>query len=89
MAEVTKNGPAEAAGLQGSTRQGMINGQAVAIGGDVLIRIDGVAIERFEDLTSYLSQRTSAGQTVTLDVLRNGQTIQVQVTLGTRPTTTD
>ncbi len=89
VAEVTANGPAEAAGLRGSNRQGMVGGQAIAIGGDVVVGIDGVAIERFEDLTSYLSQHTSAGQTVTLDVLRDGQPLQVQVTLGARPTTTD
>jgi S1-C subfamily serine protease len=86
VAEVTGGGPAQTAGLHGNNQQGVINGQAVGIGGDVVVAIDGSPIERFEDLTNYLAFETSAGQTVTLDVLRNGQQIQVPVTLGTRPT---
>ena len=86
VAEVTGGGPAQAAGLRGNTRQGVINGQAVAVGGDVVVAIDGAPVERFEDLTNYLAFQTDAGQTVVLDVLRNGQAIQVPVTLGVRPT---
>ena len=86
VAEVTGGGPAQAAGLRGNTRQGVINGQAVAVGGDVVIAIDGAPVERFEDLTNYLAFQTDAGQTVVLDVLRNGQQIQLPVTLGVRPT---
>ena len=86
VAEVTGGGPAQAAGLRGSNRQGVINGQAVAVGGDVVIAINGAPVQRFEDLTNYLAFQTDAGQTVVLDVLRNGQQIQLPVTLGVRPT---
>jgi 2-alkenal reductase len=38
------------------------------------------------DIIAYLANSTSVGQTVTLTILRNGQSQSVQVTLGSRPT---
>jgi 2-alkenal reductase len=37
------------------------------------------------DIIAYLAIHTQVGQTVTLTVLRNGQTQTVQITLGSRP----
>ncbi len=83
VATVVAGGPAEKAGLQPATVDA--TGTPTAVG-DIITGIDGKPITRFEDLVSYLSDNTQPGQTVTLTVLRNGQEIQVQVTLGTQPT---
>ncbi len=82
IATVVSGGPAEKAGLQPA--QVDANGNPTAVG-DIIIGIDGKPVTRFEDLVSYLYSNTQPGQSVTLDVLRNGQQIQVQVTLGTQP----
>ncbi len=82
VATVVSGGPADKAGIKGATVDQ--NGNPTAVG-DIITGINGTKIVRFEDMVSYLYAKTQPGQTVTLDVLRNGQTIQVQVVLGTQP----
>ncbi len=82
---VTSGGPAEAAGLQGTTQQVTQDGHPIEIGGDVITAVNGQPVKNFDDLLVYLSLQTSPGQQVTLTILRNGQNRDIQVTLGTRP----
>jgi serine protease Do len=82
---VTPNSPASKAGLQGGTQTQTLNGNQVSLGGDVITAVDGQAVTRFEDLTSYLLNNTKAGQTINLTILRNGQQMNVQLTLGVLP----
>lgn len=84
--EVTPNGPADKAGIQGSAKSVTIQGQQTNVGGDVIIAIDGQPVKSFDDLASYLYTNTEVGQTVTLTVLRQGQQKQIEVTLGSVPT---
>jgi 2-alkenal reductase len=86
--DVSSGTPAEQAGLRGSRNQTTISGQAVPVGGDVIIAADGQAIRRMEDLTSYLFNNTQVGQTVTLTLLRQGQEQTAEVTLGALPSST-
>jgi serine protease Do len=82
---VTPNSPASKAGLQGGTQTQTLNGNQVSLGGDVITAVDGQAVTRFEDLTSYLLNNAKVGQTVNLTILRNGQQMNVQLTLGVLP----
>jgi serine protease Do len=68
---IVAGSPAEQAGLQA---------------GDIITAVDGTSLDATHPLDLVISQ-FSPGQTVTLDVLRNGQATQVQLTLGTRPVT--
>jgi serine protease Do len=79
--DVTPGGPADQAGIQGSTGTAQILGQEVPVGGDVIIAINGQPVKTFEDLVAYLANQTSVGDTVTLTVLRDGQQMQISVTL--------
>jgi serine protease Do len=83
VATVVTGGPAEKAGLKGATVDA--NGNPTAAG-DIITGIDGKPVTTFEDLVSYLSSSTQPGQTVTLNILRNGKDVQVKVILGTQPT---
>ncbi len=83
---VVAGGPAANAGLQGSNTTVTINGVQGTVGGDVITAINGTAITSMSDLITYLELNAQAGQSVTLSIIRNGQTQSVQVTLGTRPT---
>jgi S1-C subfamily serine protease len=85
--QVSAGGPAEKAGLRGSTQQATINGQGVNVGGDVIIAIDNQPVKTFDDLVAYLFSSTSVNQTVTLTILRDGQQQNIQVTLAARPAT--
>ena len=46
--------------------------------------MDGHPVKMFSELMSYLINSTRPGQVVTLSVLRGGQPVDVQVTLGVR-----
>ena len=85
VATTTPGSPADEAGLRGSDRQASIDGLEVAVGGDVIVAIDGEQIRTFEEMVSYLARNTEVGQTVTLTVLRDGQQQDIPLTLGARP----
>ena len=82
---VTPDSPAEEAGLIGSSRQAQVDGVDVTVGGDVITAVDGQPIEDFEDLVAFLARYTEVGQTITLTVLRDGKTIELDLTLRARP----
>ena len=54
--------------------------------GDIISALDGTAVDRQHPLDLLLLQH-NPGDTVTLSVLRDGATISVDLTLGTRPAT--
>jgi S1-C subfamily serine protease len=68
---IVPGGPAEQAGLKA---------------GDIITAVNGQALDGQHPLDLVTSQ-LAPGQTVTLAVLRDGQTLTIQVTLGTRPST--
>jgi S1-C subfamily serine protease len=83
---VDEEGPAEAAGLQGSDKQVEIDGSQARVGGDVIVGIDQVSVRDFDDLLEYLSGETSVGQQITLHLLRGTVSLDLDVKLGSRPT---
>ena len=52
--------------------------------GDIITKINGVTVDGEHPLDATLSQY-APGDTVTLEVLRDGQTVTLPLTLGTRP----
>lgn len=83
---VTSGSPADKAGLQASETPVTINGQQAMVGGDVIVAYNGQVVKSSDDLITFMARSGSVGQVVTLTVLRDGKQIQVQVTLGLRPT---
>jgi S1-C subfamily serine protease len=85
VAQVTSGGPADTAGLHGGTRQIAVAGQAVTIGGDIIIAINGTRIKGIDDLSTYLEEYTLPGQTINVTIVRNNQTMTLAIVLGARP----
>ncbi len=86
VAEVIPGGPSEEAGiLGGSETITDENGLEFAAGGDIITAVDGMPVQRFEDLVSFLVTEASPGQVITLTVQREGETLEIPVTLGERP----
>ncbi len=83
--DVTSGGPAAAAGLLGSTQQATVNGQAMQFGGDVITAVNDQPVQTMDDLSAYLFLNTTAGQSVTLSILRGGKPMTVKVTTGILP----
>lgn len=71
--EVISGGSAAIAGLRGGSNP------------DVITAVDGRQITAFDDLLGYLVQQTVVGQTIQLQILRDGQPQTVNVTLLARP----
>jgi serine protease Do len=80
VAEVQPNSPAESAGLKGSTETTTINGQEVRIGGDIITALDGQSVASVDELASLI-QQAGAGEKVTLSILRDGKSLEVEATL--------
>jgi S1-C subfamily serine protease len=75
---VTPGSPADRAGIVAADPR---TGQ----GGDLIVDIDGLPIDDFSDLNSYLVFHTQVGQTIEITVLRDGGQVVLPLTLGTRP----
>jgi 2-alkenal reductase len=88
VVEVVAGGPAGQAGLRSSDGSFESMGRAVPIGGDLIVAIDSQPVTRFEDLVTYLARSSNVGDTVALTILRDGQKMTVDVTLGERPAAT-
>lgn len=80
VSRAVEGGPSEEAGLRGDSGQGQTNGD-----GDIITAIDGKIVRTFEDLVGYLVTETSPGDTVTITALRDGESIDFDVTLVDRP----
>lgn len=85
ISSVEPGGPADRAGLRGSTRDVRALGTTIRVGGDIIIAIDGHRVEDFNDLIAYLVRETEVGQEVTVTILRDGQQMDIPVRLGERP----
>ncbi|MBX3047151.1 MAG: trypsin-like peptidase domain-containing protein [Anaerolineales bacterium] len=70
VAAVVDGGPSDQAGLQQ---------------GDMIKAINGRLVKNFDQLIAYLFGNTSPGDVVVLDIIREGQTMQINLTLGARP----
>lgn len=83
VTSVTEGGPAAQAGIRGGDKPTSIPN--VLAGGDVITAIDGRPVATFDQMLSYLITNKSPGDTVVLTILRDAQTQDVTVTLGSRP----
>jgi S1-C subfamily serine protease len=82
---VVAGDPASRAGLQGGTTSTSIEGTDYLIGGDIITSINGTRIVNNNALATYLEVNTFPGQAVILGIIREGVSMTVQVTLGSRP----
>ena len=87
--EAAPGGPADSAGVQGGDTPAQLDGREIPLGGDVILGINDKDIRKIDDVLGYLQQATKVGETVTLTVWRDGQIIQINVTLGPRPSLQD
>ena len=79
---IVRDGPADLAGLNGSN----INQYGEKRGGDLITAVDGKQIIKMEDLISYLELNKSVNENATLSIYRDGESLDKQITLKSRPT---
>jgi serine protease Do len=83
--EVAAGGPADKAGIRGGYKIENIDGREIALGGDIIIGIDNRTVTSLENILTYLSSEKQAGDMAQLNVLRDGRSSQINVTLGEIP----
>ncbi len=90
VVEVTEGSPADEAGLigalddiEGQPKEGEIT--EAFRGGDLIVSIDGQPVNNFEDFMGYLLAYKKPGNTIELTVLRDGEEVNLALTLGSRP----
>lgn len=78
ITNIVAGGPANKAGLLAANA-------STGLGGDLIVSIDGQPVRAFADLLGYIVEYTAVGQTVELQVLRDGQLQTASLTLQARP----
>ncbi|MCK9249258.1 MAG: trypsin-like peptidase domain-containing protein [Solirubrobacteraceae bacterium] len=84
IASVVPDSPAAKAGLQaGDLTLGTQSGDEVRVGGDIIVKIDGKAVEGSDDVGAIVAKR-KPGDEIEIEILRGKETKKVKVTLDKR-----
>ena len=84
LSGVADGGPADEAGLQGTSGETELDDLPLPTGGDVIVALNGEPVRDMDDLILLISQQ-DPGSRVTLTVFRDGEQIEIQATLAARP----
>lgn len=82
---VVPDSPAEKAGIHGSDETVTIDGINYPKGGDIILAVDGIEVRKIDDILIYLQRAKSVGDEMNLEVLRDGRTTNITITLQERP----
>ena len=85
LAQVFPGSPADRAGLKAGRRRVAAANRLLIVGGDILTAVDGVKLKSVDDLTGYLDTQKEVGDTVALEIVRDGRPMTLQVRLGELP----
>jgi S1-C subfamily serine protease len=82
---VVEDSPAFQAGLIGSDKTIEVDGVNYPVGGDVILAVDGKEVRKIDDILVHLQRAKSVGDEMVLEILRDGRTTNVTITLDARP----
>lgn len=85
ISNIIEDGPAAKSSLRGSRGNETIRGRQIDTGGDIITAINGQPVNSFDDLLIYVALETTPGDRVTLKVFRNGEYVDLPITLEKRP----
>ena len=85
VADVTPDSPAAAAGIKAGDQTTEVGGIIYPLGGDVIVGVDDTEVRKLIDLIVYIERNNKPGDTVTFKIIREGEPLNVPVTLGERP----
>ena len=81
VVQVVPGSAAEKAGLHAGTERAYLGNVPITLGGDLIVAIDGQAIEDQTDL-SHVMQNHRSGDTVTVTVYHGRKRMDIKVVLG-------
>ena len=84
---VLDDSPAEKAGLRGTNQTKEVDGVRYQLGGDLIIGVDSQIVRKIDDILIHLQRDKKVGDSMILQVLRDGKVSDVVITLKERPIT--
>ena len=84
IAEVRPDSPSDGVLRGGSSRE-RVRGVDIPVDGDVIVGLDDWTIPNRERLSAFLALETEPGDTIDVEVVRDGARQTVELTLGSRP----
>lgn len=85
LVELSRGGPLAKVGAQGAQQEAILGNQRVFVGGDILTAIDGQEVASLEELYNLLETNYKVGDTVKVELLRQGQEATVTAELAEEP----
>ena len=82
---VVDNSPASKAGLHGATETKEIDGASYALGGDIILKVDGIEVRKIDDILIHLQREKSVGDEMILEIIRDGRISEFTLLLEERP----
>jgi S1-C subfamily serine protease len=84
--DVETGSPAARAGIQRADGDAVvIGGMSVRLGGDVIVAIDNNTVRKIDDILTYVGMEKLVGDEVKLTIFRDGQMLEIIITLEPRP----
>tara|TARA_B100000378_G_scaffold108689_1_gene87094 strand:+ start:1586 stop:2743 length:1158 start_codon:yes stop_codon:yes gene_type:complete len=82
---IVPGSPAEMAGLKGVSEIKMIADKEYPIDGDIIVSVDGKEVRKISDILIHLQEEKSIGDKMILGINRNGEIMDIILTLVERP----
>ena len=82
---VVENSPASDAGMIGTDKTIEVDGREYAVGGDIIVAVDGIDVRKIDDILVHLQRVKTVGDEMNLEILRDGRTTNVTIILQERP----
>ena len=81
---VIEGSPADLGGLLGVTETIEIDDREYPIDGDIIISVDGIEVRKISDILVHLQRNKVIGDSMELEVLRDGEILDITITLEER-----
>src|SRR4051794_14197238 len=88
VGRVCRDSTAAKAGVHGATRQVMLAGVTWPLGGDIIVKVDGVPVTAVDELRTIVGDK-KPGDSVQLELQRRNATVDVRVKLEQEPASID
>ncbi|MEK6966290.1 MAG: trypsin-like peptidase domain-containing protein [Thermoproteota archaeon] len=82
---VVEDSPADKAGLHGSNETVEVDGVSYQVGGDVIVSVDRKDVRKIDDILVHLQREKAVGDSMVLQVLRDGRVSDFTLILEERP----
>ncbi|HRW05009.1 MAG TPA: trypsin-like peptidase domain-containing protein [Caldilineaceae bacterium] len=85
LVQLYRNSPLDNANVRGAQKEAIVSNQRVYVGGDIITQIDGASVSTLDGMETFLEDNYGVGDTVSVSLLRDGETLVLDITLVEEP----